>query len=92
MQDNERSNIFLQKLAAVLIRSFFLGSALLLLWSFVYLIAPGWLFETNARLFDIEKRDFVLINYFGLGFTKISIVLLFLCPYLAIKWTLRKKK
>ena len=92
MQNNEQSDIFLQRLAAILIRSFLLGLAFLLLWFLFYLIAPGWMFEMNARWFSIDKRDFDLINYFGMGFVKISIFLFFFFPYLAIKWTLRKKR
>jgi hypothetical protein len=92
MQNSEQNDIFLQKLAAILIRSFLLGLAFLLLWFLFYLIAPGWMFEMNARWFTIDKRDFDMINYFGIGFVKISIILFFFFPYLAIKWTLRKKR
>jgi len=46
----------------------------------------------NARWFNIGKRDFDLINYFGIGFVKISILLFFFFPYLAIRSMLRKKE
>jgi hypothetical protein len=92
MQNTERNDIFLQTLAAILIRSFLIGLAFLLLWFLLYLIAPGWMFETNAKWFNIERRDFDLINYFGMGFVKISILLFFFFPYLAIRSMLRRKK
>jgi hypothetical protein len=92
MENNERSDTFFQRLATILIRSFLLGLAFLLLWFLFYLIVPGWMFEMNVRWFSIDKRDFDLVNYFGMGFAKISIFLFFLFPYLAIKWTLRKKR
>jgi hypothetical protein len=91
MQNTERNDIFLQRLAAILIRSFLIGLAFLLLWFLLYLIAPGWMFEMNAKWFDIGKRDFNLINYYGIGFVKISILLFFFFPYLAIKSMLRRK-
>jgi hypothetical protein len=91
MEDNEYNNVFLQTLAAILIRSFLIGLAFLLLWFFLYLIAPGWMFEMNAKWFDIGKRDFDLINYYGIGFVKISILLFFFFPYLAIRSMLRRK-
>ena len=69
-----------------------LGLAFLLLWAILYLIAPGSLFEINVKWFDIGKRDFDLINYFGMGFMKISILILFFVPYLAIKSMLRRKE
>ncbi len=92
MENPERNDIFLQTLATILIRSFLFGYAFLLLWAVLYLVVPGWLFEINAKWFDIGKRDFVLINYFGMGFMKISILLLFLIPYLAIRSMLRREE
>ena len=92
MQNPERNDIFLQTLAAILIRSFLFGLAFLLLWFLLYLIVPGWIFETNAKWFNIGRRDFDLINYFGMGFAKISILLFFFFPYLAIKSMLRRKE
>jgi len=77
MQNTERNDIFLQTLATILLRSFLIGLAFLLLWFLLYLIAPGWMFETNAIWFNIGRRDFDLINYFGMGFMKISILLFF---------------
>jgi hypothetical protein len=91
MPDNERTDILLQRLGAILIRSFLLGLAFLVLWFLFYLMAPDWMFEMNAKWFTIDKRDFDLINYFGMGFVKISIILFFFFPYLAIEWTLRKR-
>ena len=90
MQNNERNNIFLQTVASILLRSFLFGLAFLLLWFLLYVVAPGWMFNMNARWFNIDKRDFELINYFGIGFVKIVIFLFFLLPYLAIKSMLRK--
>ena len=92
MTNNERNDVFLKTLASILIRSFFFGLSFLLLWFLLYLIAPGWMFEMNAKWFNIGKRDFDMINYFGMGFVKISILLFFFFPYLAIRSILRKKE
>jgi hypothetical protein len=92
MQNSERNDVFLKTLASILIRSFLFGLAFLLLWFLFYLIAPGWMFEMNAKWFNIGKRDFDLINYFGMGFFKISILVFFFLPYLAIRSVLRKKE
>ena len=92
MENNERTDVFLQTVATILLRSFLFGLALLLLWFLLYLITPNWMFELNARWFNIGKRDFDLINYFGMGFLKISIILFFLFPYFAIKSVLQKRK
>ena len=92
MQNNERNDILLQTVATILIRSFLLGLAFLLLWFLLYLIVPGWMFEMNARWFNIGKRDFDMIHYFGIGFVKIVILLFFFFPYLATRSILRKRK
>ncbi len=92
MENAERNDIFLQTLATILIRSFLIGLAFLLFWFLLYLIVPGWMFETNAKWFNIGKRDFDLINYFGMAFVKISILLFFFFPYLAIRSILRRKE
>jgi len=91
MQNAERNDIFLQTLAKLLIRSFLFGLAFLLLWFLLYLIAPVWMFETSAKWFNIEKRDFDLINYYGMGFVKISILLFFFFPYLSLRLMLRRR-
>ncbi len=92
MENSEHNDILFERLAAILIRSFLFGVALLLLWFLLFLIVPGWVFEMNATWFDIDKHTFDLINYCGIGFMKIVILLFFLFPYLAIKWTLWKRK
>ena len=92
LENNERSDVFLKTVATILLRSFLFGLALLLLWFLLYLITPNWMFELNANWFNVSKGDFDLINYFGMGFFKISIILFFLLPYLAIKSMLRKKE
>lgn len=91
MENDECYDVFLERVATILLRSFIFGLAFLLLWFFLYLTAPDWVFEINARWFAIGKRDFDLINYCGIGFLKISILLLFFLPYLAIRSMLRKK-
>ncbi len=91
MQNAQPNDIFLQTLATILLRSFLIGLAFLLLWFLLYLIAPGWIFEMNAKWFNIDKRDFDLINYFGMGFVKVVILLFFFFPYLAIESMLRKR-
>jgi hypothetical protein len=91
MENPERNDLFFQSLATILIRSFLFGMAFLLFWFLIYLIAPGWMFESNAKWFNIGKRDSDLINYFGMGYVKINIILFLFFPYLAIRSMLRKK-
>jgi hypothetical protein len=91
--DNKECNdIFFETLAKILIRSFLLGVAFLLMWFLFYLIGTNWMYEMNAKWFDIGKHDFDLINYYCMGFVKLSILVGFLFPYLSIRLILRRKK
>ena len=92
MDNRAYDDIFLETLARILIRSFLLGWALLLLWFVFYLFLPGWMYEMNTRWFNIDRHEFDLINYCGIGFVKITLLLFFLFPYLSIKLILWKKK
>jgi len=91
MENNEPNDFFLQTVATILIRSFLFGLAILILWFLLYLITPNRMFGVSASWFHVGKRDYDLINYFGMGFFKISIILFFLIPYLAVKSMSRKK-
>jgi len=81
----EYNDIFFETLAKILIRSFLLGLAFLLIWFLFYLFGPNWMDKINAKWFDIGKRDFHLINYYGMGFVKLSILVGFFFPYLSLR-------
>jgi len=53
MENFGRNDVLLQTLASILIRSFLFGLAFLLLWFLLYLTVPGWMFEMNAKWFNI---------------------------------------
>lgn len=92
MDNKECNDIFFETLAKILIKSFLLGAAFLLMWFLFYLIGTNWMYEMNAKWFGIGKHDFDLINYYGMGFVKLSILVGFLFPYLSIRLILRRKK
>jgi hypothetical protein len=92
MDNRECNDIFFETLAKILIRSFLLGVAFLLIWFLFYLTGTNGMYEINAKWFDIGEHNFHLINYYGTGFVKISILVGFLFPFLSIRLVLRKKK
>ena len=92
MENRERNDLFLEILAKILIRSFLLGVGLLLLWFVSNLFLPDWTYEMNTKWFNISRQEFELINYCGIGFLKIILLLFFLFPYLSIKLILHKSK
>jgi len=92
VDDREPKNVVLEALAKVLIRSFLIGVALLALWFILFLVGGDWIYRIHSRWFEITKRDFDLMNYFGMALLKISILTFFLIPYLSIRLTLRSNK
>ena len=91
MHKDEQDNL-LHRVAGIFLCCFLLSVALLLLWFVLYLVAGDWAYSIHAGWFALSRRDFALVNYWGMGFTKICAVVIFLFPYLSIKLVLRKKR
>ena len=81
----------LEACSKILIRCFVISIAFLLFWFCIFLIWGDFAFEIHAKMFEIDRHDFDLMNYYGMGFLKISAYLLFLIPYISIKLILRKR-
>ena len=81
-------NELLDTLAKVLLRCFVLGLALLLLWFVAYLLASDLMYR-QGKLFDLTPHEINVINYCGMAFVKVCILLFFLFPYIAIRLVLR---
>ena len=77
--------------ASVLIRCFLLGILLLLVWGVLILFAGEYVYCLHYTLIPITRQQFYAIHYAGMAFTKITICLLFLLPYLGIKLAAKKQ-
>ncbi len=87
----EHEDQLLYQFARVFVGCFVLAVAFLFLWFFAYVTLGDWMYALNTRWFAVSRREFMLLNYGGLAFAKISAILFFLLPYLSIKFALRKK-
>jgi hypothetical protein len=56
------------------------------------LTAGDWAYGLHARWFELSRRDYALVNYWGIAFAKVGAILFFLIPYFSIKLVQRKKK
>jgi hypothetical protein len=79
----------LDAFSKVLVRCFFLGYALILLWVGVYLAAGNVLYAPANRLFGLTAHEADLVQYCGIAFVKCLVLLFFLFPYVAIRLVLR---
>jgi len=80
-----------QYLARVLLKCIILGCGLLLLWFIIVLVGGNAAFALHSMIFDITRHDFDLLQYWGMGLTKIFILVFFVIPFIAIRLTLDTK-
>jgi len=81
----------LDVIAGILIRCFFGGMVLLLIWFSGYAAAGDWIYQVHSQWFHIPRPSFDAIHYAGMAVTKIAIIVLFLLPWIAIKLMSGKK-
>jgi hypothetical protein len=81
-------NEWLDTIATVLLRCFVLGLAILLLWFVAYLLASDLMYR-QGKLFDLTPHEINVINFCGIAFVKVCVLLFFLFPYLAVRLVLR---
>ncbi|HEV3384699.1 MAG TPA: hypothetical protein VG097_07780 [Gemmata sp.] len=89
MTESKNVNESFDKLAKILLRCFVLGYFLVLVWFVIYLTL-GDMNNRIGKLFDLTPHEVGVINYCGLAMMKGANLLFFLCPYIAIRWVLRK--
>jgi hypothetical protein len=80
-----------QYLARILLKCIFLGFGLLLFWFIVVLVAGDIAFEIHSKIFDITRHDYDLLMYWGMGLTKIFILVFFVIPFIAVRLTLDRR-
>ncbi|MBA3036858.1 MAG: hypothetical protein FP814_10250 [Desulfobacterium sp.] len=90
--NNDEMDYLLDRLSDVLISCVILSTLFLLLWFVYYLLAGDWTYKVHSRFFELSRRDFDLVNYWGMAITKVLSIVFFLFPYLSIKILMRKKR
>ncbi len=88
MDAREPKGVFLDALAKVLIRCFLMGLAIQFLWFILFLVVGEWAYGIHSGWFELTRRDFDLMNYYGMALLKIGIFTFFLIPYLSIRLVL----
>ncbi len=61
-----------------------LNYALLLTWSGVFIFAHDWMYRLHKRWFRLSIETFDALQYAGLTFYKLGVILLNLVPLLAL--------
>ena len=85
------TQLTIEKLAKFFGICFLLAAGLLVLWFLVFLVWGDFAFNIHSSLFDIQRSEWEMINYCGMGFFKILAWVFFLIPYIALKIVGRRK-
>jgi len=75
--------------ARIFIRAFAVGCGLLALSTGLVLLLGNTIHQIHGQFFALTAGQIDLAIYAWLGTMKILVIVLFLIPYLAIRWTLR---
>jgi hypothetical protein len=59
--------------------------AFLLWWALFFLLAHDWLFKMHTKWFKLSVAQFDAIQYSGMAFFKICLLVFNLVPYLALR-------
>ena len=86
----EQTRDFFDTLAKVLIRCWFLGTALLLFSFVIFMLTGEIIDDIHGRWFGLTPHELDLIIYCGLGLFKLFVFIFFLFPWIAIRLVLRK--
>ena len=81
----------LRLLGKVLLCSFLFALLMLTLWFAALVYQGDRVYEIHTAWFAMSRAEFDLIHYCGMGFLKLSAVVFFLAPALAI-WLVARPK
>lgn len=92
MGEGNSTTELLDAVSRILLSSFLLGMGLLVVWFGVVMLFGDFVYAVHNVFFKISRAQFDAIHYAGMALTKIMLFLLFLFPYLATRWVLRKQR
>jgi hypothetical protein len=90
MNAQANDNKLFETLAQVLIRCFLAGAILLMIWFIAFVAFGDSMYALHTKWFSISRTQFEVVNYSAMAATKISIVVLFLIPYVCLRLVLAR--
>lgn len=90
MEENTELTELLNIYAKVLIRAFCIGLIILFVWFIFFLFCSDFAFDLHSEIFEITRKDFNRVNYYGMTFMKLALLIFFLLPYIAVKMIVKK--
>ncbi|MGI6414784.1 MAG: DUF6868 family protein [Thermoguttaceae bacterium] len=81
---------FFEILGKILLRCWIFGFVLLFIWAAAFL--TGAVHKLHGPLMGLSAHDLNVIHYCGMAFLKLSVILFFFFPWLAIRLVLSKAR
>jgi hypothetical protein len=91
MEDTVIPGQVLEDIARLLLTCFILTMGLLLAWFFFIVFAWDLTYRVHTSFLEMSRQQFDVVHYVGLTLTKAAAFIFFLCPYVAIRITLRRR-
>ena len=91
MTDSTRYSELFDTLAKVLLRCWLYGFLLLLIWFGAYMAAGDAIYRVHGPMFGLSKHEMDVIFYCGMGLWKLSVLVFFFIPWLAIRPRMRDR-
>lgn len=79
----------LRAVSKILLWCFGIGMALLLFWFGMALAFGDFAYGVHARMFDLSRHEFEMMNYYGIAWFKTCVFLFFFTPWLGTRLVLR---
>jgi hypothetical protein len=71
-------------LRAALLWCSIINYILLIFWSVLLRFPTGWIYQVSARWFRVSREQFDNVNFLGLVFYKVLVILFNVVPFLAL--------
>ncbi len=88
---NPEQKACMQAVGSVFLWCFLFTIILMLFWFGMILLVGDWAYEIHSQWFELTRREFDLLNYYGMAFVKTVNFLFFFIPFLAIRVVTRGK-
>ena len=88
---NQEQASYMRAVGNVFLLSFIFAMLLMLFWMGMIFFLGEWAFGILSQWFELDRRAFDLMNYYGMAFVKTISILFFLIPYLAIRIVVKNK-
>ena len=85
---SESTRDLLEQLAKVLLRSWIFGMVVLLIWFGLYM-SGVYHHGFHESTFGLSQHETNVVHYCGMGLMKLTLFVVFFCPWLACKSVLR---